>query len=80
MALFVERTFLKVWKSHFEVQSCLETIIVVEQAVLPGSVRSLGIEVLIVYVAREDSRFENMELRNQSGFELSSYHRKPVIG
>lgn len=51
MTLFVERTFLKIWKSSFEVQSCLETIIVVEQAVLPRSVRSLGIEVLIVYIA-----------------------------
>lgn len=49
--LFVEIMFLRIWKSSFEVQRCLETIIGVEQAVLLESVRSLGIEIVMVYVA-----------------------------
>lgn len=51
MILFVEIMFLRIWKSSFEVQRCLETIIGVEQAVLLESVRSLGIEIVMVYVA-----------------------------
>ena len=51
MILFVEIMFLRIWKSSFEVQRCLETIIVVEQAVLLESVRYLGIEIVMVYVA-----------------------------
>lgn len=49
--LFVQIMFLRIRKSSFEVQRCPETIIVVEQAVLLESVRSLGIEIVMVYVA-----------------------------
>ena len=53
MILFVEIMFLRIWKSSFEVQRCLETIIVMEQAVLLESVRYLGIEIIMVYIAGE---------------------------
>ena len=53
MILFVEIMFLRIWKSSFEVQRCLEIIIVMEQAVLLESVRYLGIEIIMVYIAGE---------------------------
>ena len=53
MILFVEIMFLRIWKSSFEVQRCLETIIVMEQAFLLESVRYLGIEIIMVYIAGE---------------------------
>lgn len=57
------------WKSIFELQSCLETLIVVKQIILPGSVRSLGIKMLMAYVAE----FENMD------WEMSKVGRLPQI-
>lgn len=53
MTLFVEGTLFKIWKSVFEVQGFLETIIVVELRVLPESVRSVEIKTLMAYVAGE---------------------------
>ena len=77
MTLFIERTFLKIWKSSFEVQSFIETIIVGEQAVLPGSMRSLGVEILTVYVTGKMPGLRTWNCK--MNLSLSSYNRKPVL-
>lgn len=54
--------FFKCEKAFLKSEAALKPIIVVEELVLPGSVRSLGIKMLMAYVAE----FENMDLRNES--------------
>lgn len=78
MILFVEIMFLRIWKSTFKSKvpwnhHCSG------KAVLLESVRSLGIEIVMVYVARKMARVWEHGAEKWIWICVSGSNRKPVI-